>query len=78
MTIVSFNVTYGAAWSVLVLWSLHRLDLGEVGFGLLTTASAVGGIIGTVSYGALERRFSMAVLMRTACVHVCPLSVDWL
>lgn len=65
LVIFSFNITWGAAWSVLVLWSLHRVGMGEVGFGLLTTAAAVGGIVGTVSYGALERRFSMATLMRT-------------
>jgi predicted MFS family arabinose efflux permease len=64
LTILAFNVTYGAAWGVLVLYALERLGLGEVGFGLLMTATAVGGIIGTVSYGALERRFSLANLLR--------------
>jgi predicted MFS family arabinose efflux permease len=38
--------------------------MDEVGFGLLTTAIAVGGIVGTLSYGALERRFSLADMMR--------------
>ena len=38
--------------------------MDEVGFGLLTTAIAIGGIIGTVSYGRLERRFSLADIMR--------------
>lgn len=65
LVICSFNVTWGAAWSVLVLWSLHRVGMGEVGFGLLTTASAVGGILGTLSYGWWERRFDYATLMRT-------------
>jgi predicted MFS family arabinose efflux permease len=64
LTIVAFNVTYGAAWSVLVLYASERLGMDEVGFGLITTAIAVGGIIGTVSYGRLERRFSLADIMR--------------
>jgi MFS family permease len=64
LTIVAFNVTFGAAWSVLVLYAMDRLGMDSVGFGLLTTASAFGGIIGTAAYGALERRFSLAQLMR--------------
>jgi predicted MFS family arabinose efflux permease len=64
ITIVAFNVTFGAAWSVLVLYAGERLGMDAVGFGLLTTAVAVGGIIGTVSYGRLERRFSLADIMR--------------
>jgi MFS family permease len=64
LTIVTFNVTYGAAWGVLVLYAGERLGMNEVGFGLLTTAIAVGGVIGTLSYGALERRFSLANIMR--------------
>jgi MFS family permease len=68
LTIVAFNVTYGAAWSVLVLYAGDRLGMDEVGFGLLTTAIAIGGIIGTVSYGRLERRFSLADIMRVGLV----------
>jgi MFS family permease len=64
LTIFTFNVTFGAAWSVLVLYATERLGMDEVGFGLLTTASAIGGIIGVVSYGRLERRLSLANLMR--------------
>ncbi len=64
LTIVSFNVTYGAAWGVLVLYAVERLRIGEVGFGLLTTAIGVGGIIGLLSYGSLERRFRLADIMR--------------
>lgn len=64
LTILAFNVTYGAAWSVLVLYARERLGMNEVGFGLLTTAIAVGGVIGIVSYGALERRFALGDIMR--------------
>lgn len=64
LTIFTFNVTYGAAWSVLVLYAGDRLGMNAVGFGLLTTAVAVGGVAGTISYGRLERRFSLADIMR--------------
>jgi MFS family permease len=68
LTIFAFNVTFGAAWSVLVLYAQERLGMAAVGFGLLTTAMAVGGMIGTVSYGSLERRFSLADIMRVGLV----------
>lgn len=64
LTIFTFNVTFGAAWAVLVLYAGERLGMNEIGFGLLTTAVAVGGVVGTVSYGRLERRFSLADIMR--------------
>ncbi len=64
LTIFAFNVTYGAAWAVLVLYAAERVGMDAVGFGLLTTATALGGIIGTLSYGALERRFTLGNLMR--------------
>jgi MFS family permease len=64
LTIFTFNVTFGAAWSVLVLYAGERLGMNEVGFGLMTTAVAIGGVIGIVSYGRLERRFSLADIMR--------------
>ena len=64
LTIVAFNVTYGAAWGVLVLYASDVLGMSAIGFGLLTTAVAIGGIIGTAAYGRLERRFSLATIMR--------------
>jgi MFS family permease len=84
LTIVTFNITFGAAWSVLVLYAIERLRMGEVGFGLLTTATAVGGLVATASYGWLERRLSLAVMMR-GCLIVETLThlvlavttIDW-
>jgi MFS family permease len=64
LTIVLFNVTFGAAWSVLVLYAQERLGMDAIGFGLITTAMAIGGLIGTASYGRLERRFALADIMR--------------
>jgi MFS family permease len=68
LTITIFNVTFGAAWSVLVLYATERLGLGEIGFGLVTTISAAGGIAGTVAYGWITRRVSLGDLMRIGLV----------
>jgi predicted MFS family arabinose efflux permease len=62
--IVTVNVTYGASWSVLVLFSEQRLRLGSIGFGLLTTATALGSVIGTMTYGWLERHVRLGSIMR--------------
>lgn len=74
--IFAFNVTWGAAWSVLVLWSEQRLHAGEVGFGLLTTAAAVGGLCATASFGWLQRNVSYERLMKVCLtlevlLHLC-------
>lgn len=68
LTILIFNVTFGAAWSVLVLYASERLGMGAVGFGLLTTASAVGGLLGTALYGWITRRVSLGNVMRVGLV----------
>ncbi|MEQ7848025.1 MFS transporter [Nocardioides kribbensis] len=68
LTIFAFNVTFGAAWSVLVLYATERLGLGAVGFGLVTTVGAVGGLLGTLSYGWITRRVSLGDLMRVGLV----------
>ena len=68
ITIVLFNVTFGAAWSVLVLYSQERLGMSEAGYGLLTTAGALGGLVGTAAYGWLEEHVGLANLMRIGLV----------
>lgn len=67
IVIVAFNITWGAAWSVLVLYALDHLHMGPVGYGLLTSAAAVGGLLSTTSYDWIERRFDLATVMR-ACL----------
>jgi predicted MFS family arabinose efflux permease len=64
LVILTFNITWAAGWSVLVLYSLEVVDLGSVGYGLLTSAAAVGGLVSTVSFGWLERHVPLATLMR--------------
>ena len=68
LTILIFNVTFGAAWSVLVLYATEHLGLGSVGFGLITTVGAAGGLLGTLSYGWLTRRISLGNLMRIGLI----------
>jgi predicted MFS family arabinose efflux permease len=53
---------------VLVLYADEQLGMDEVGFGFLSTAVAVGGVLGIASYGRLERRFSLADIMRVGLV----------
>ncbi len=68
LTIFVFNITFGAAWSVLVLYATERLGLREIGFGLITTAGALGGLVGTAAYGWLTRRISLGNLMRIGLI----------
>lgn len=64
LIILVFNITWAAPWGVLVLYATEHLHLGAVGYGALTTASAAGGLLATVSFGWLERHVSFATLMR--------------
>ncbi len=68
LTIFTFNITFGAAWSVLVLYARERLGMGEIGYGLLTTVSALGGLAGTASYGWITRRVSLGDVMRIGLI----------
>nr|WP_307802779.1 MFS transporter [Cellulomonas dongxiuzhuiae] len=68
LTIFIFNVTFGAAWSVLVLYAQQRLGLGDVGFGLVTTMQAVGGIVGVAAFGWLTARVTLTAIMRVGLV----------
>ncbi|MEU4427273.1 MFS transporter [Actinoplanes sp. NPDC024001] len=68
LTILIFNLTFGAAWSVLVLYASEQLGLGAIGFGLITTVSAVGGLLGTGLYGWLTARVSLGNLMRIGLI----------
>lgn len=64
LIILLFNVTWAAPWGVLVLYATEHLHMGPVGYGALTTASAAGGILATLSFGWLERHVSFATMMR--------------
>jgi MFS family permease len=64
LVILTFNVTWAASWAVLVLYSTRVLHMGAVGFGALTTAAAVGGLLSTTAYRWLETHVPLARLMR--------------
>ncbi|NHA66985.1 MFS transporter [Phycicoccus flavus] len=67
VVILLFNVTWGAPWGVLVYWAQERLGVDAVGYGLLTSAAAVGGVAGVLGYDRLERRVPLGALMK-ACL----------
>lgn len=64
LIILVFNVTWAAPWSILVLYATKHLGLGAVGYGALTTAAALGGLLSTFGFGWLERHVKFATLMR--------------
>jgi predicted MFS family arabinose efflux permease len=51
-----------------VLYAEQRLGVGPVGFGLLTTVSAAGGLLGTGLYGWITRRVSLGNVMRVGLI----------
>ena len=66
LVIVTFNVTWAAGWSVLVLYSLEVVDMGPVGYGLLTSVGGRrrAGLDPRASAGS-SGRVPLATLMRT-------------
>ncbi|AQZ61601.1 MFS transporter [[Actinomadura] parvosata subsp. kistnae] len=68
LTILIFNFTFGAAWSVLVLYTQDQLGLGAIGYGLMATIEGIGGLIGTALYGTITRRLSLGALMRIGLI----------
>jgi len=52
------------AFAIFVLYAFERLGLGQVGYGVLLTAFAVGGLAGTVAAPALLRRLGATLLLR--------------
>jgi MFS family permease len=51
-----FNIGSTAAFSLLVLFALEVLDTGDVGYGLLLSVVAIGGLAGTAVASPLARR----------------------
>jgi MFS family permease len=64
LIILIFNVTWAAPWYVLVLYATEYLGLSAVGYGLLATSAALGGLVGISCFGWLERRVRLATMMR--------------
>jgi MFS family permease len=58
------NIAFGTAFAVFVLYAQRRLGLGDVGFGLLLTTFAIGGLIGAGVANRLITRFGGPVVLR--------------
>ncbi len=57
---IASQAAWAASWSLLVLYAADRLGLGPVGFGLLMTAGAAGGLAGVL----LEERIGRLIRPR--------------
>jgi MFS family permease len=68
LTILAFNITFGAVLGIRVLYVAERLGLGDVGFGVFMAFEAAGGILGTLVYTRLERRLRRSGIMRVGLV----------
>ncbi len=68
LMITIFNVTYGAVVGLYVLYAQERLEVGDVGFGVLMSMIAVGAVLGSALYSRLSARFSFAVLLRAGLI----------
>lgn len=64
LQIVTFNLAYGAVWGTMVLYARERLGLGDLGYGLLLAVLAAGGVVGSFTYGWVERHVSVGNIMR--------------
>ncbi|GGS38292.1 MFS transporter [Actinokineospora fastidiosa] len=62
------NLLLMAAFAIYVLYAKERLGLDEIGFGVLITAGAVGGLIGTALVSPLRGRFGEHTLLRAGLV----------
>lgn len=64
VTMAFGNIVFCAAFAIFVLYAFDRLRLGPVGYGVLLTAFAVGGLAGTILAPKLLRTVSATVLLR--------------
>lgn len=62
------NIAFCGAFGVFVLYARQRLGLSGVGYGLLLTTFAVGGLTGTAVAGRLRRWFGATALLRAGLV----------
>jgi MFS family permease len=71
VTMAFGNVVFCAAFAIFVLYAFERLGLGQVGYGILLTAFAAGGLAGTVAAPMLLRKVDATGLLRAGlCVEV--------
>ncbi|HEU5470044.1 MAG TPA: MFS transporter [Actinophytocola sp.] len=68
VTVAVSNLMLGAVLSLLVLIAQQRLGLGPVGYGLLLTAAAVGGIAGSLVTARLVALVGTGTVLRAGLV----------
>lgn len=68
VTMAVANVVFCGAFAVFVLYARQRLGLDELGYGLLLTTFAVGGLAGTLLAPRLHRVVPAKVLLRLGLV----------
>lgn len=68
LMITIFNVTYGAVFGLYVLYAQERLEVGDLGFGVLMSMIAGGAVLGSALYSRLEQRFTYASLLRAGLI----------
>ena len=64
VTMAFGNVVFCAAFAIFVLYSRERLGLSSVGYGVLLTAFAVGGLLGTLLAPKLLAKLNATILLR--------------
>ncbi|MET7950332.1 MFS transporter [Micromonospora sp. NPDC005324] len=62
------NVAFGAAFAVFVLYCRERLGVSGVGYGVLLTTFAVGGLVGTTVAAKLTRALGSAAVLRAGLI----------
>jgi len=62
------NVALSAGFSIMVLYARDQLGLGDAGYGLLLSASAVGGALGVLVAPRLQSWFRTSALLRAGLV----------
>ena len=62
------NLLFCVAFAAFVLYAEQRLGLGPIGFGLLLSVWAVGGLIGTAGAARLLERFGPGALLRAGLI----------
>jgi MFS family permease len=62
------NLLFCVAFAAFVLYAERRLGLGPIGFGVLLSVWAVGGLVGAAVAARLRERFGPGLLMRAGLV----------
>ena len=62
------NVAFCAAFAVFVLYARQRLGLSDVGYGLLLTTFAIGGLFGTFLAARLQAAFGAGAVLRAGLI----------